>query len=50
VNVEADVLVKLAYAQMHSAKKPELELTEAWLVAGIRLQGSGISNIFALED
>jgi riboflavin synthase len=33
VNVEADVLVKLAYAHMHSAKKPELELTEAWLVA-----------------
>jgi riboflavin synthase len=31
VNVEADVLVKLAHAQM--MKKPELELTEAWLVA-----------------
>ena len=30
VNVEADVLVKLAHAQM--MKKPELELTEAWLV------------------
>ena len=33
VNVEADVLVKLAYAQMQAQKKPELELTEAWLVA-----------------
>jgi riboflavin synthase len=33
VNVEADVLVKLAYAQMQSEKKPSLELTEAWLVA-----------------
>ena len=33
VNVEADVLVKLAHAQMTAAKKPELELTEAWLVA-----------------
>ena len=33
VNVEADVLVKLAHAQMQAAKKPELELTEAWLVA-----------------
>jgi riboflavin synthase len=33
VNVEADVLVKLAYQEMQSAKKPELELTEAWLVA-----------------
>jgi riboflavin synthase len=33
VNVEADVLVKLAHAQMVAAKKPELELTEAWLVA-----------------
>ncbi|SRR6266568_2400300 len=46
VNVEADVLVKLAYQQMQNhasdknpslgtpaAKKPELELTEAWLVA-----------------
>jgi hypothetical protein len=32
VNVEADVLVKLASAQM-KAKKPELELTESWLVA-----------------
>jgi riboflavin synthase len=33
VNVEADVLVKLAHAQMQAQKKPELELTEAWLVA-----------------
>ncbi|MGA2730135.1 MAG: riboflavin synthase [Terracidiphilus sp.] len=33
VNVEADVLVKLAYQEMKSQKKPELELTEAWLVA-----------------
>lgn len=33
VNVEADVLVKLAYAQMQDAKKPALELTESWLVA-----------------
>jgi len=32
VNVEADVLVKLAHAQMMAARKPELELTEAWLV------------------
>ncbi|HEY1984340.1 MAG TPA: riboflavin synthase [Terracidiphilus sp.] len=43
VNVEADVLVKLAYQQMltkpgfkietWSTQKPEFELTEAWLVA-----------------
>jgi riboflavin synthase len=33
VNVEADVLVKLAHAQMIAAKKPEFELTEVWLVA-----------------
>jgi riboflavin synthase len=33
VNVEADVLVKLAHAQMLAEKKPALELTEAWLVA-----------------
>jgi riboflavin synthase len=33
VNVEADVLVKLALAQMQAQKKPELELSEAWLVA-----------------
>ena len=32
VNVEADVLVKLAHAQLLAEKKPELELTEAWLV------------------
>jgi riboflavin synthase len=33
VNVEADVLVKLAHAQLQAAKKPEFDLTEAWLVA-----------------
>ena len=37
VNVEADVLVKLAYARMdaeeHAAGEPKFELTEAWLVA-----------------
>jgi riboflavin synthase len=33
VNIEADVLVKLAHAQMVAQKKPEFELTEAWLVA-----------------
>jgi riboflavin synthase len=33
VNVEADVLVKLAHAQLTAQKKSELELTEAWLVA-----------------
>ena len=33
VNVEADVLVKLAAMQMQAAKKPEMDLTEAWLVA-----------------
>jgi riboflavin synthase len=33
VNVEADVLVKLAHAQMVAEKKPGMELTEAWLVA-----------------
>ena len=33
VNVEADVLVKLAHAQMIAQKKPEFELTEAWLVS-----------------
>jgi riboflavin synthase len=33
VNVEADVLIKLAHAQMIAAKKPDPELTEAWLVA-----------------
>jgi riboflavin synthase len=33
VNIEADVLVKLAAMQTQSAKKSEFELTEAWLVA-----------------
>jgi riboflavin synthase len=33
VNIEADVLVKLAASQMQAARKPEIELTEAWLVA-----------------
>jgi riboflavin synthase len=33
VNVEADVLVKLAHAAMIAEKKPDFELTEAWLVA-----------------
>ena len=33
VNVEADVLVKLAYQQMQLTKKPEFDLTESWLVA-----------------
>lgn len=33
VNVEADVLIKLAHAEMQAKKKPEFELTEAWLVA-----------------
>jgi riboflavin synthase len=37
VNVEADVLVKLAYARMEGEQtaksEPELALTEAWLVA-----------------
>ncbi len=33
VSVEADVLVKLAHAQLLAEKKPTLELTEAWLVA-----------------
>lgn len=33
VNIEADVLVKLAYQQMQSATKPEFDLTEDWLVA-----------------
>lgn len=32
VNIEADVLVKLAYQQMQTAQKPEFDLTEAWLV------------------
>jgi len=33
VNIEADVLVKLAWAQMQSQNKPPFELTEPWLVA-----------------
>ena len=33
LNVEADVLVKLAYQQMQAARKPDFDLTEAWLVA-----------------
>lgn len=33
VNIEADVMVKLASMQMQTAKKPELELTAEWLVA-----------------
>jgi riboflavin synthase len=33
MNIEADVLVKLAHAQMQDRKIPESKLTEAWLVA-----------------
>jgi riboflavin synthase len=33
VNVEADVLVKLAHAQMQTQNKSSFELTESWLVA-----------------
>ena len=33
INVEADVLVKLAYQQLVAARKPEMDLTESWLVA-----------------
>jgi riboflavin synthase len=33
MNIEADVLVKLAWAQMQSQNKPAFELTEPWLVA-----------------
>jgi riboflavin synthase len=33
VNVEADVLVKLASMQLQAEKKPEFDLTEPWLVA-----------------
>jgi riboflavin synthase len=33
VNIEADVLVKLAYQQMPTQKKSEFDLTETWLVA-----------------
>ena len=32
VNIEGDMLVKLAVEQSRAAKKTELELTEAWLV------------------
>lgn len=32
MNVEADILIKLAYAEMQSKKKPSFELTEAWMV------------------
>lgn len=33
VNVEADVLVKLASMQLKAEKEPEFDLTEPWLVA-----------------
>jgi riboflavin synthase len=33
VNIEADVLVKLAASQAQTVQEQELELTEAWLVA-----------------
>ena len=33
VNIEADVLVKLAYQQMQTQKKSDFDLSEAWLVA-----------------
>jgi len=33
LNIEADVLVKLAWSQMQAEKKPSFELTESWLVA-----------------
>jgi riboflavin synthase len=33
VNVEGDVLVKLAVQRMETEREPELKLTEAWLVA-----------------
>jgi len=33
VNIEADVLMKLAAMQLQTEKKPEFDLTEAWLVA-----------------
>ncbi len=33
VNVEADVLVKLAYQQMQARRQSSFELTESWLVA-----------------
>jgi riboflavin synthase len=33
VNVEADILLKLAWQQMHDQQKPAFDLTESWLVA-----------------
>lgn len=33
LNIEADVLLKLAYQQMQTRRQSGLELTEAWLVA-----------------
>lgn len=33
MNIEADVLVKLAAMQLQAAKNPEMELKESWLVA-----------------
>jgi riboflavin synthase len=33
VNVEGDVVAKLALAQLQANKKPDFDLTEAWLVA-----------------
>ena len=33
VNVEADVLMKLAVARMEAEKKPEFDVTETWLIA-----------------
>jgi riboflavin synthase len=33
LNIEGDVVVKLALAQMQANKKPDFDLTEAWLVA-----------------
>lgn len=33
VNIEADVLVKLAYARMEEEQKPAFAMTEGWLVA-----------------
>ncbi len=33
LNIEADVLVKLGWAQMQAEKKPAFQLTEGWLVS-----------------
>jgi len=33
VNVEADVLIKLAWQQIKAQKRPSFDVTEAWLVA-----------------